>query len=127
MKKKDVSTINNSVYYENLDTISDSRKQVDPRNDKKETHIVDGVRTLSVGVRLFNPAVIGFIGQESTDLATHVLTNSSEQLSMKSLSLLNKNQSKTFVIRLACESMEVESNIICTFLIVETVWGIIVG
>ena len=36
MKNKYVSTINNSVYNEldeHLDTISDSRKQVDPRNN----------------------------------------------------------------------------------------------
>ena len=36
MKNKDVSTINNSVYNEldeHLATISDSRKQVDARND----------------------------------------------------------------------------------------------
>ena len=50
MKKNDVSTINDSVYNESdehVDTISDSNKQVDPRNDPiKETHIVDGVRTL---------------------------------------------------------------------------------
>ena len=53
MKNKDVSKINDSVYYEldeQVDTISDSRKQVDPINDPiKETHIVDGVHTLSVG------------------------------------------------------------------------------
>ena len=43
MKKKDVSTINDSVYYEldkHVYTISDSSKQVDARNDSiKETHI----------------------------------------------------------------------------------------
>ena len=54
MKKKYVSTINDSVYNESdehVDTISDSRKQVDPRNNPiKETHIVDGVRILSIGV-----------------------------------------------------------------------------
>ena len=47
MKKKDVSTIKYSVYYEsdeNIDTISDSNKQVDPRSDPMvETHIVDKV------------------------------------------------------------------------------------
>ena len=52
MKKKDVSTINDSVYYEpdeHVDTISDSSKQFDPRNDPiSETHIVNRVRSLSV-------------------------------------------------------------------------------
>ena len=66
MKKKDVSTINDSIYYESdehVDTISDSSKQVDPRNDSiKETHIVNEVHNLSFGVRIFNPAVIAVIG-----------------------------------------------------------------
>ena len=79
MKKKDVSTINDSVYYElneHVDTISDSSKQVDPRNYPiKETHIVDGVSTLSVGVGLFEPAVIGVIRQDRMDLVTYVLPN----------------------------------------------------
>ena len=55
MKKKVVSRINDSVYNESdehVDTISDSRNQVDPRNDPiKDTHIVDGVCTLSIGFR----------------------------------------------------------------------------
>ena len=63
MKKKDVSTINDSVYNESdehVDTISDSRKQVDPRNNPiKETHIVDGINNLSVGFLIFDPAIIG--------------------------------------------------------------------
>ena len=50
MKNKDVSKINDSVYNEldeHVDTISDSRKQVDARKDPiKETHIVDEVSTL---------------------------------------------------------------------------------
>ena len=66
MKKKDVSTINDSVYNESdehVDTISVSSKQVNPRNDPiKETHIFDGVRTFSTGFRLLEPAVIGIIG-----------------------------------------------------------------
>ena len=109
MKKKDVSTINDSVYNEldeHIYTISGSRKQIDPRNNPiKETHVVDRVCTLSIGVRLLEPAVIGIIVQGSTDLVTHVLTNSSEQLSMMSSSSLNTNQSKTFVIGLQCESV----------------------
>ena len=73
MQKKDVLTINNYVYYEldeKVDTISDSNKQVDLRSDQMaETHIVDRVRKLSVGVRLFKPAVIRVIGM---DLITNV-------------------------------------------------------
>ena len=67
-KKKDVSTINNSVYYESdeqVDAISDSRKQVDASNKPiKDTHIVDGISNLSVGFVSVDPAVIrvGIIG-----------------------------------------------------------------
>ena len=80
-KKKDVATINNSIYYESdehVETISDSIKQNDPRNDPiKETHIVDGVFTLSVRVGLFKPAVAvgGSIGP-----VTNFLDNSSVEL-----------------------------------------------
>ena len=101
MKKKDVSTINDSVYNksdEHVDTISDSSKQVDPRNNPiKETHVVDRVSTLSIGSGYLEPAVIGIIGRGITDLVTHVLTNSSKKLSMTSLSPLNTFQSKAFV------------------------------
>ena len=104
MKNKYVSTINDSVYCESdkhIDTISDSRKQIYPRNNPiKQTHIIYRVRTLSIGVGTLKPAVIGIIEQNSTDLVTHVLKNSSEQLSMKSLSPLNTIQSKAFVIGL---------------------------
>ena len=52
MKKKVVPTIKDSVYNEldeHVDMISDSSKQVDARNDPiKETHIFDGVSTLSI-------------------------------------------------------------------------------
>ena len=61
MKNKYVSTINDSIYYEldeHVDTISDSNKQVDPRNNPiSETHIVDSVSNLSVGFGLSEPAV----------------------------------------------------------------------
>ena len=96
--KKDILTINDSVYYESgehVDTISDSRKQVDSRNDTiKETHVVYRVRNLSVRVGSLKPAVtgIGITGQGitqfitnrdtniGTNLVTYVLTNSIEQL-----------------------------------------------
>ena len=66
MKNKDVSTINDSVYNESVEhvgTISDSSKQVDTRKYPiKETHIVDRISTLSIGVGSLDPAVIGIIG-----------------------------------------------------------------
>ena len=97
--------------------ISDSRKQVDPRNDPiKETHIVDGVHNLSIGVGPLETSLIGIIGQKITDLVTHVLTNSSEQLSMESLSPLNTFQSKPSVIGLQYESVGGNRNIICTLI-----------
>ena len=118
MKKKDVSTINDSVYNESdehVDTISDYTKQFDLRNDPiKETHIVDRVRTLSIGVRYLDPAVVRIIGQDSTDLVTHVLTNSSEKLSMASSSPLNTFQSKAFVIGSQEKIVGGKRNIICT-------------
>ena len=122
MKKKDVSTINDSVYNdydEHVETIRDSRKQVDPRNDPiKETHIVKGVSNLSIGVGYLDPSVIGIIKQGSTklstNLVTHVLTNSREQLSMTSLSPLNTFQSKAFMIGSQDESVGGNRNIICT-------------
>ena len=117
MKNKDVSTINDSVYNESdekVDMISDSRKQIDQRNDPiKETHIVEVVSTLSIGVGLLEPDIIRIISQDITDLVTHVLTNKSEQLSMKILSPLNTKQSKMFVIGLQCESVGFNRNIVC--------------
>ena len=85
MKKKYVSTIKDSVYYEldeHVDTISDSRKQVGPINDPiAETHIVNRFCTLSVRVGLFEPAVVvgGRIGP-----VTNVLEDSSVELPLRS-------------------------------------------
>ena len=117
MKKKDVITIINSEYNdsdEHVDSISYSTKQVDTINDPmKETCIVDGVRTLSIGFGILKPDVIIIIVQDSTDLVTHVLTNSSEQLSMTILSPLNTFQSKAFVIGLQDKILGGNRNIIC--------------
>ena len=101
--------------------ISDSSKQVDARNDPiKETHIVDGINNLSVGVGSLEPAAIGIgiIGQVSTqlitnrdtkictNLITNALTNSSEQLFNTNCSQLNTLQSEAFVIGSQDESVE---------------------
>ena len=81
MKNKYVSTINDSIYYEldeNVDIISDSNKQVDPRNNPiAETHIFNRVSSLSVRFRLFKPAVVigGSIGP-----VKNVLDNSRVEL-----------------------------------------------
>ena len=75
------------VYYESdeqVDTISDSNKQVDPRNDPKaETHIVNRIRKLSVGI--FDPAVIIVTGK---DLIKNVLENLCLKISLNNFSLL---------------------------------------
>ena len=109
IQSEDESTINNSVYYESdeqVDTISDSHKQVDPRSDPKaDTHIFDRIRKLSVGT--FKPSVIGVIGQ---DLVTNVQENLRMDLSLNSLSLLNTNTSEAIVIGWACKSAEVDRN-----------------
>ena len=119
MKNNDVLTINNYVYYESdehVDTISDSRKQVDARNDPIKTHIFDGISTLSIGVGSLDPDVIEIIGQGSIplsmNLVTNVLTNSSEQLFNKNSSRLNTFQSKAFVIGSQDEIVEGNRNII---------------
>ena len=67
MKKKEVSTINDSVYYESdehADTISDSSKPVDASNEPiKDTHIVE-VRVVSVEPDVIGVGIIGqFITQ----------------------------------------------------------------
>ena len=71
MKKKDVSTIKNSVYYESdehVDMISDSSKQVDASNKPiKDTHIVKGINNLSVRIVSVDPAVME---SESLDRAS---------------------------------------------------------
>ena len=118
MKKKDVSTINDSVYYEldeHVDMISDSIKQVDASNKPiKDTHIVDGINNLSVVVVSVEPAVIGvgIIGQGITqgvinggtnigsNLVTDVLTNSSKIFFDTNMFQLNTFQSETLMIGL---------------------------
>ena len=116
MKKKDVSTINNSVYYESDDhayTISDSSKPVDASNEPiTDTHIVKGVNNLSVGIVSVDPAVIRveIIGKGitqgvingSTNIGSNIiiaiLTNSSKQLFETNMFQLNSLQSETLVI-----------------------------
>ena len=63
MQNKDVSTINNSAYYElkdQVDTISDSNKQVDPCCDPRvDTHNIDRILKLSVRPITLEPVAIG--------------------------------------------------------------------
>ena len=132
MKNKDVSTINDSVYYgsdDHVDTISDSIKQVDASNEPiNETRIVDGINNLSVGVRSVEPAVmgVGIIGQGITqgvinggtnigsNLVTNVLTNYSKILFDTNTFQLNTLQSEALVIGPQDESVKSNNRIICT-------------
>ena len=101
MKKENVSTINDLLYYESdehADTISYSRKQFDASNEPiTDTHIFEGINNLSVLIVSFKPAVIevGIIGQGiaqgvikgstnvGSNIVTYILTNSSKQLILK--------------------------------------------
>ena len=65
MKKKVTKTINDLVYHESdehADTISDSSKQVDASNKPiTDTHMVEGINNLSVGIVSVEPPVIGVV------------------------------------------------------------------
>ena len=131
MKKKDVSTISDSVYIdldEHVDAIIDSIKQFDARNYPiKETHIIDGSSALSIRVLSVEPAIIGIgiIRQGSTQIitnsntnigsnrVTNVLMNFSEQFFDTNSSRLNTFQSEAFVIGLQDEYVEGYRKIIC--------------
>ena len=111
MKKKDVSKINDSLYYESdehVDTISDSSKRVDVRIEPiKDTHIVDRINKLSVGFVSVEPVVIGvvIIGQGITQcvinggtnigskLVTNIWTNSGKILFDRNTFQINMLQS----------------------------------
>ena len=120
------------VYYEsdeNVDTISDSSKQVDASNEPiKDTHVVDGINNLSVGVVSVEPVVIrvGIIGQGITqgfinggtsivnNLVTNVLTNYSKILFDTNTFQLNILQFETLVIGSQDESVKINNRIRCT-------------
>ena len=124
MKKEKVSAIKNSVYYESdehADTISDSSKQVDASNKSiTDSHIVEGVNNLSVGIVSVEPAVIGvgMIGRGITqgvisgrtsivkNIVTEISSDSSKQLFEMNTFQLNSLHSETLVIGLQDESMK---------------------
>ena len=132
MKNKYVSTISDSVYNESdehVDTKSDSSKQVDARNKQiKETHSLDEINNLSVGVVSVELAVIvvgiivqgitqGFINGGTnigSNLVTNVLTNSSKILFDTNMFQLNTIKSEALVIGPQDESVKSNNNIIST-------------
>ena len=112
---------------EHVDTINDSSKQVDASNEPiKETHIVNGINNLSVGVVSVEPSVIGvgIIGQGITqgvinrgtnigsNFVTNILTNSSKILFDMNTFQLNTLQSETLVIGPLDESVKSNNRII---------------
>ena len=112
IQKKDVSTINDSVYYDlgnQVDMISYSNKQVDPSsNPNEDTHIIDMIGRLSVRPIFFEAAVVGVIGQ---DLVTNGRENLRVELSLKSFSPLNEISSNDIVVSAACNSAQVDRKI----------------
>ena len=137
MKNKDVPTISDSVYNESgehVDTISDSSKQVDTRNEPiKETHIVYGIDNLSVRFISIKPAVIGIgiIGQGITqgviiggtdigsNLVTNVLTDFSEILLDTNTFQLNTLQSDAFMIGPQDDSVESNRKMIVYWIVMK--------
>ena len=102
-------------------------QQVDARNEPiKETHIVDGIKNLSVGVVSVEPAVIGIgiIGQGitpgiinggtkiSSNILTDILKNSSEMIFDTNTFQLNRLRSGAFMIGPQDESMKSNRKII---------------
>ena len=117
------------VYYESdehADTISDSCKQVYTSNKPiTDTHIVEGIINLSVGVVSVEPAIIrvGIIGQGITQgvingrgssIVTDILTSYSKQIFETNTFQLNSLQSETLVIGPQDESAKIMNRIIST-------------
>ena len=106
IQKKDISKINDSAYYESddqLDTISDSKEQVDPSSyPRVDTHITDGIPKLSIRLITLNPVVIGqylFMSVQETFL---------EGLSLESLEPIHTISVKGIVTDAACNSAQVD-------------------
>ena len=112
---------------EHADKISDSSKQVDASNEPiTDTHIVEVINNLSVGIVSVKPAVIGFliigkgINQGVISGRTIIVKNivmdisldSSKQLFETNTFQLNSLQSETLVIGLQDESIKSTNRII---------------
>ena len=132
MKKKEAKTIDDSVYHESdehADTISDSSKQVDVSNKKiTDTHMVEGINNLSVGIVSVKPDVIGVgiiergitqglisgITSIVKNIVTDISSDSSKQLFETNTFQLNSLQSEMLVIGSQGKSMKSMNNIIST-------------
>ena len=132
MKKKDISTINDLVYYESnehADKISDSSKTVDASNELiTNTQIVKGIKNLSVRIVSVEPAVIWFeiiekgitpgVIKGSTNIVsnilTDILTDSNKQLFKMNTFQLNSLQYETVVIGPQDQSVKRTNRIIST-------------
>ena len=106
IQKKDISTINDSSYYESdyqVDTISDSKEQADPSSDPRvDTHITNRTQKLSIGPITFEPVVI------VQDLVTSSRETPREGLSGDSLKPLHTISVKEIVTDAACNRAQVD-------------------
>ena len=132
MKKKEAKIIDDSVYHESdehANTIIESSKQVDASNKPvTDTHIVNIVRNLSVGIVSVERAVIGvgIVGQGITqgvisgktnignNIIMDILTDSSKQLFETNMFQLNSLQSETLVIEPQDKSVKSTNRTIST-------------
>ena len=132
MKNKEEKAIDDSVYHEsdeNTDKISDSSKEVYASNKPiTDTHIVEGINNLSVGVVSFDPAIIGvrIIGRGITqgvisgrtslfnNIVTDISSDSSKQLFETNMFQLNSLQYKALAIGLQDKPMKIINRIIST-------------
>ena len=130
MKNKEAKSIEDSVYHESdehADKISDSSKHIDASNKPiTDTHIVEGINNLSVGVVSVEPAVIGvgIIGRGITqgmisgrtiifnNIVTDISSDSSKQFFKTNTFQLSSLQSKTLVSGPQDESMKHTNSII---------------
>ena len=118
--------------------MSDSSKQADASNKPiTDTHIVEGVNNLSVGIVSVDPAVIGvgIIGRGITqgvisgitsiikNIATDISLDSSKQLFETNTFQLNLLQSETLVIGLQDGSMKITNMIISMQSDGRNIWG----
>ena len=100
IQNKEVSTINNSAYYESedqVDTISDSKEQVySSSNPSLYTNIYDRIQKLSIRPLTLKPVVV------RQDLVTSDQDTSRDDLSLKSLKPLHTISVKEIVVDGAC-------------------------
>ena len=106
IQKKDISTINDSIYFElddQVDTIFDSKEQVDPNSDPRiDTHINDRIQKLSIRPITLKPVLIG------QDLVTSARKTSRDGFSLNIFNPLHTISVKEIVTEMECNSSQVD-------------------